>query len=142
MNRFVLRQSLLLLLCATIWGVAFVAQSVGMDYVGPFTFNGVRSLIAVAVLFPYIKVMEKVHGKAAENEQDRKSTKLLLIGGICCGIALCVASTFQQFGVKYTTVGKAGFLTVIYIICAYITIISALFLLTCKYYSLITGHRL
>ena len=116
MNRFVLRQSLLLLLCATIWGVAFVAQSVGMDYVGPFTFNGVRSLIAVAVLFPYIKVMEKVQGKTVAKKQDKNSTKILLMGGICCGIALCVASAFQQFGVKYTTVGKAGFITAMYII--------------------------
>ena len=52
MNRFVIRQSLLLLLTATIWGSAFVAQSVGMDYVGPFTFNAVRCLVGGAVLLP------------------------------------------------------------------------------------------
>ena len=117
MNRFVLRQSLLLLLCATIWGVAFVAQSVGMDYVGPFTFNGIRSFIGVAVLLPYIKITDKLHSKKALAGGNQKSDKkTLIIGGICCGIALFVASTFQQFGVKYTTVGKAGFITAMYII--------------------------
>lgn len=117
MNRFVLRQSLLLLLCATIWGVAFVAQSVGMDYVGPFTFNGIRSFIGVAVLLPYIKITDKLHSKKALDGGNQKSDKkTLIIGGICCGIALFVASTFQQFGVKYTTVGKAGFITAMYII--------------------------
>lgn len=117
MNRFVLRQSLLLLLCATIWGVAFVAQSVGMDYVGPFTFNGIRSFIGVAVLLPYIKITDKLHSKKGLDDGNQKSDrKTLIIGGICCGIALFVASTFQQFGVKYTTVGKAGFITAMYII--------------------------
>ncbi|MGN0411585.1 MAG: DMT family transporter [Lachnospiraceae bacterium] len=117
MNRFVLRQSLLLLLCATIWGVAFVAQSVGMDYVGPFTFNGIRSFIGVAVLLPYIKITDKLHSKKGLDDGNQKrDRKTLIIGGICCGIALFVASTFQQFGVKYTTVGKAGFITAMYII--------------------------
>ena len=66
MNKFILRQSLLLLLTATIWGVAFVAQSVGMDYVEPFTFNAVRSLIGAVVLLPCIALLKKVNGGAVE----------------------------------------------------------------------------
>ena len=67
MNKFILRQSLLLLLTATIWGVAFVAQSVGMDYVGPFTFNVMRSIIGAVVLLPCIALLGKINGK--DNKQ-------------------------------------------------------------------------
>ncbi len=118
MNKFILRQSLLLLLTATIWGVAFVAQSVGMDYIGPFTFNAVRSLIGAAVLIPCIafldKLKEKEGGeKALSREGDKKT---LFTGGIACGIILAIATSLQQIGIMYTTVGKAGFLTAMYII--------------------------
>lgn len=112
MNKFVLRQSLLLLLTATIWGVAFVAQSVGMDYVGPFTFNAVRNLIGAVVLLPCIAFLKKQDGK----ETQKGSDKTLLIGGVNCGVILFIASSFQQFGIKYTTVGKAGFITAMYIV--------------------------
>ena len=112
MNKFVLRQSLLLLLTATIWGVAFVAQSVGMDYVGPFTFNAVRNLIGAVVLLPCIAFLKKQDGK----ETQKASDKTLLIGGVSCGVILFIASSFQQFGIKYTTVGKAGFITAMYIV--------------------------
>lgn len=131
------KSPLLLLLTAVIWGVAFVAQSVGMDYVGGFTFNCVRSVIGGIVLIPCIFFLDKVRGKSDEekstvNESRKKQQsetgagakngakkaeqKTLLTGGICCGIALCVASNLQQFGIKYTTVGKAGFITAMYII--------------------------
>ncbi len=117
MNRFVLRQSLLLLLTATIWGVAFVSQSVGMDYVGPFTFNAVRSLIGAMVLIPCIAFLKKLQGGDGEREvHKREDKKTLLTGGICCGVILALASSFQQFGIQYTTVGKAGFITAMYII--------------------------
>ena len=117
MNRFVIRQSLLLLLTATIWGVAFVSQSVGMDYVGPFTFNAVRSLIGAAVLIPCIAVLKKLQKKDETQEIHKKEDKkTLLAGGICCGVILALASSFQQFGILYTTVGKAGFITAMYII--------------------------
>lgn len=112
MNRFVIRQSLILLLTATIWGVAFVSQSVGMDYVGPFTFNGIRSLLGAAVLIPVIFLLKKMREKE-EKTEDRKT---LFTGGICCGVILAVASSLQQFGIQYTTVGKAGFITAMYII--------------------------
>ncbi len=119
MNKFVLRQSLLLLLTATIWGVAFVAQSVGMDYVGPFTFNAVRSIIGGVVLLPCIVLLGKINGKDSPEtvkRTDCKDRKTLLIGGIACGVLLCVASNLQQFGIMYTSVGKAGFITAMYIV--------------------------
>lgn len=111
-----LKNSLLLLLTATIWGVAFVAQSVGMDYVGGFTFNMARSLIGSAVLLPVICFMGRNSSKKAEETQGSGSRKDLLWGGLACGILMCLASNFQQFGIKYTTVGKAGFITACYIV--------------------------
>ena len=111
-----LKNSLLLLLTATIWGVAFVAQSVGMDYVGGFTFNMARSLIGSAVLLPVIWFMGRNSSKKAEEAQGSSSSKDLLWGGLACGILMCLASNFQQFGIKYTTVGKAGFITACYIV--------------------------
>ena len=111
-----LKKSLLLLLTATIWGVAFVAQSVGMDYVGGFTFNMARSLIGSAVLLPVIWFMGRNSSKKAEEAQGSSSRKDLLWGGLACGILMCLASNFQQFGIKYTTVGKAGFITACYIV--------------------------
>lgn len=108
-----IRYSLLLFLAAFIWGVAFVAQSVGMDYMGPFTFNGVRFLIGGIVLLPVIWYRDK-NGK--EKEQEGSDRRELLRGGVCCGVVLCVASLLQQIGIQYTTVGKAGFLTTLYII--------------------------
>ena len=111
-----LKNSLLLLLTATIWGVAFVAQSVGMDYVGGFTFNMARSLIGSAVLLPVIWFMGRNSSKKAEEKQGSGRRKDLLWGGLACGILMCLASNFQQFGIKYTTVGKAGFITACYIV--------------------------
>ena len=119
MNKFILRQSLLLLLTATIWGVAFVAQSVGMDYVGPFTFNVMRSIIGGVVLLPCIALLGKINGKGnteAAKKMDGKERKTLFIGGIACGVLLCIASNLQQFGIMYTSVGKAGFITAMYIV--------------------------
>ncbi|MDY3250531.1 MAG: DMT family transporter [Candidatus Choladocola sp.] len=115
------RNPLLLLLTAVIWGVAFVAQSVGMDYVGPFTFNFVRCMIGGVVLIPCIFLLDRLNGKDRKKEQkisraQAAERKTLLTGGICCGVALCVASNLQQFGIKYTTVGKAGFITALYIV--------------------------
>lgn len=111
------RNSLLLLLTATIWGVAFVAQSVSMDYIGGFTFNAVRNLIGALTLLPVIWGLGKT--KAPEEKkriQASSDPKTLITGGICCGILLCFASNFQQFGIKYTSVGKAGFITACYIV--------------------------
>lgn len=108
MKKKQLGNSLLLLLTATIWGSAFVAQSVGMEHVGPFTFTFSRSIIGGIVLLPCILLLGKWKKGFA--------TKIEWIGGICCGIALCVASNFQQVGMQYTTVGKAGFITALYVV--------------------------
>lgn len=114
------RSSLLLFLTASIWGVAFVAQSVGMDYMGPFTFNAARSLIGGIVLLPLIAVRERSRkkngGEAEPPEKKKVRRKVTLLGGCCCGLAICTASMFQQYGIQYTTVGKAGFITTLYII--------------------------
>lgn len=112
-----LKNSLILLLTATIWGVAFVAQSVGMDYVGGFTFNMVRSIIGAVVLLPVIWFLNRGKTPSAQTPEEKAANrKTLITGGICCGIFLCLASNFQQFGIKYTTVGKAGFITACYIV--------------------------
>ncbi len=113
MKKYALRSSFLLFLAAFIWGVAFVAQSVGMDYMGPFSFNGARFLMGSAVLLPLVYVRRK---KDKENNISRAGLKITLTGGICCGIALCSAALLQQFGIIETTVGKAGFITTLYII--------------------------
>ena len=116
-----------LLLTAFIWGVAFVAQSVGMDYIGPFTFNCVRSIIGGIVLIPLILYMQKAGGKKNTGENGEKDSlklqetkrlyrKNTVLGGVCCGFFLAVASSFQQFGIMHTSVGKAGFITALYIV--------------------------
>lgn len=115
MNKFVLRQSLLLFLAAVIWGVAFVAQKEGMDYVGPFTYNGVRNILGGLVLLPCIMLLDRIRGRKPA-EDERHGGGQLFLGGLCCGIILFGASSFQQFGIQYTSVGKAGFITAMYIL--------------------------
>lgn len=107
-----LRAGLLLTLTALIWGAAFVAQSVGMNYVGPFTYLFSRSVIGGIILLPIIKFM----GRHEDVKSQPTDNKILLIGGICCGFVLFAGSILQQIGIKYTTVGKAGFITSLYMI--------------------------
>ena len=113
MKKTSLRSNLLLFLTAVIWGVAFVAQSAGMEYVGPFTFNTVRSVIGGIVLIPCIFILNR--GKQ-NRQRSRQGRRDLIRGGICCGIFLAAASSFQQFGIQHTSVGKAGFITALYIL--------------------------
>lgn len=105
--------------------MAFVSQSKGMESMGPFTFNGVRSLLGAAAVFPLVlKQMhkEKAAAKMAETEKSeqtaerKKGVAVALSGGIFCGLAYTAGSTLQQIGILYTTVGKAGFITALYII--------------------------
>lgn len=118
MEKLKFKNSILLLLTAAIWGAAFVAQSVGMEYIGPFTFNFVRNIIGGVVLIPCIWLMNRIKGnnREEENEEKKQDLKTLLIGGVCCGAALFLASNSQQIGIQYTTVGKAGFITALYIV--------------------------
>lgn len=116
MNKTQVRNSMLLLLAATIWGSAFVAQSVGMEHVGAFTFNCVRNIIGGCVLIPCVFLLRRTKGKSEEPQKKMAVTKEEWLGGICCGLALCAASNFQQIGISYTTVGKAGFITALYVV--------------------------
>ncbi len=178
-----MRQSLILFLTAVICGVAFVAQSAGMEHLGPFTYNGVRSVLGGLVLIPCIVLLNRIQGRNGSEERDtdgrlqqnpavdgtvhsklsscstcrlagrmaihavkvrdfhsklpscstcrlagrmaihavkvrdfHSNNRQLLTGGLCCGIILFAASNFQQFGIQYTTVGKAGFITAMYIL--------------------------
>lgn len=128
-----LKNSLILLLTATIWGIAFVAQSEGGDAVGAFTFNATRSLIGSLVLIPVIFLLGRLNpsdntansqseispaaGTSAESKGNLFTrNRTLILGGISCGICLCLASNFQQLGIMYTSVGKAGFITACYIV--------------------------
>ena len=112
----------LLALTAFIWGSAFVAQSVGMDYLGPFTFNSIRCLMGGIVLIPELLLFKR-NGRKKSQEQVAEvagagigSRKDLIVGGICCGLALAAGSSLQQIGLVYTTAGKAGFITALYIV--------------------------
>lgn len=113
------RSSALLALTALIWGIAFVAQSEGMKCVGGFTFNACRFLVGGVVLIPCIFFLRKIGADKSEpfSETERKMRRRMgMIGGVCCGVFLCMASALQQFGIALTTVGKAGFITSLYII--------------------------
>ncbi len=112
MNSKTTRNSFLVFMAAFIWGMAFVFQSKAMDFMHPLTFNGVRSLIGALSIFVYLIISRRILGQKPE-PSDRKIT---IRAGILCGIALTVASTLQQFGIQYTTVGKSGFITALYII--------------------------
>ena len=116
-----MQSNILLLFTALIWGSSFVAQTSGMDYIEQITFNGIRMVIGGLVLIPFILLMDrkKARDGAAEpmsDEEKAKARKKILAGGICCGLAIFVASSLQQFGVSYTTAGKAGFITTLYVV--------------------------
>lgn len=106
----------LLLLTALIWGMAFVAQSVGMDYLGPCAFNGVRSLIGGVALLPVIALSKHLRKNAPEGEKPAGGKARLLLWGSACGLLLGTASLLQQAGMQTASPGKAGFLTALYIV--------------------------
>ncbi len=112
MERATLKSDLLLLLAAAIWGFAFVAQRVGMDYVGPFTFNGVRFALGSFSLFPLLAASRRMlpAGKPLQSRFVR------LCGGILAGGVLFAGASLQQVGLLYTTAGKAGFITGLYVV--------------------------
>lgn len=115
-----LRGSFLLFLTAFIWGTAFVAQKSGMDTISPVAFNGIRTLIGGFILIPVILFLD------ARRKRDRtaqpaptataRDRRLLWTGGIACGLILMAAGNIQQIGMYYTTAGKSGFITALYVI--------------------------
>lgn len=126
-----LKGDLMLVLTAMVWGGSFVAQKSGMELIGPFAFNGIRTIIGGIVLIPLIMVLDRMKSKkqasvpavkadaadSALSEADKKNDqKLLITGSICCGLALLVAGMLQQIGMMYTTAGKAGFITALYVV--------------------------
>ena len=111
--------NVLLILTAMIWGTAFVFQRTGMDSIEPITFNAARMLLAAVAVgmvsaVPTASEKQKLAGFSREQaDAYRKDT---VVGGICCGAFLAAASIFQQMGIVYTTAGKAGFITAMYML--------------------------
>lgn len=119
MQKTQLRGVLMLLATAFIWGSSFVAQSVGMESVEAFTFNGIRTLMGAAVLLPFILIRDRVKAKRTDTpspESHRAARRQLLISGALLGIVLCAASNFQQFAFNYSTSGKIAFITAFYML--------------------------
>jgi len=116
MNNKAIQANLLMLLAAVIWGFAFVAQRVGMETMGPHWFNSLRFFIGVVALVPVVLWIGRNKAKTIDQENELKSSnKALMLGGLAAGCLLFVGATFQQVGLQYTTAGKAGFITGMYI---------------------------
>lgn len=129
MDKNSLKGSLLLFLGAFIWGTTFIAQSVGVNHLNAFAFNCIRNFIGVIALLPVLlwQICTKPKNMNSVQEIDSSANSLyqnikeifskdLLIGGLICGTALCIASNFQQLGIAYSTVGKSAFITALYIV--------------------------
>ena len=112
MKKEQLKGSAQLLFATLIWGCAFVAQSVGMDHLGPMTFQAIRSILAVLALLPVTALMDR----SPDSFLPRWKAKGLWKTGILCGLALFAAQSLQQVGLLYTEPGKAGFITAMYIV--------------------------
>lgn len=110
-----LRGSVCLITAVLIWGSAFIAQSVAMNSLGPFTFLFFRNALAILFLIPLAFVFDL--GKCTVQESARKwANPRLWKAGLPCGLALFCAASFQQVGLVYTDAGKAGFITAMYIV--------------------------
>lgn len=117
-NNKSLKGSILLLIAALIWGSSFVSQRIGMNYVEPFTFNACRSLMGSVTLIPVIYFMRKANAKNSVLDKEDKAVlnRRSIKGGLICGLALSIASSFQQIGISMTSAGHAAFITALYII--------------------------
>jgi len=116
MKKKQIRNSFLLVLAAFIWGIAFVAQTEGGNAIGPYSFNGLRSILGSACLVPVILCMDKFR-PSPKRPVTKEQKKRTWIAGISCGIVLCLATNLQQVGLYLgTSAGKAGFLTACYIL--------------------------
>ena len=113
------RQVVFPILAAFIWGTAFVAQDLCADSIGTFAFNATRYFVAVLALLVVIAISDraKKNKPALTAEEKKAANKQLWLGGLCCGVALAIASNFQQAGlVAGTDAGKAGFITALYVV--------------------------
>lgn len=105
-----------LFLAALIWGFAFVAQSVGMDYIGPFTFNGIRCVMGGAVLIPVALIAVRAERRREPEKRRKTDIRTVLAGGLCCGCIMFAATSLQQIALLTAQAGKAGFLTAMYVV--------------------------
>lgn len=115
MKAYSLKSDILLLITAAIWGTAFVAQRVGMNAIGPFAFNGARFAMGSLALVPLLLISRGQRG-AVQDLLPSPVPNLMLWGGLLCGTILFVGASLQQVGLVYTTAGKAGFITGLYVI--------------------------
>lgn len=116
MNQKTLASSLILLLAAAIWGFAFVAQRVGMDYIGPFSFNAIRFALGALSLVPVIILLNKKSSANANNQNAELPFRDVLRSGAILGVILFCGSSLQQVGLVSTTAGKTAFITCLYIV--------------------------
>ena len=108
---------LILLGASVIWGSAVAAQSIGMDYIGPFTFQAVRTALGALAILPVIIISDLIKLKRyGKKPHDRRALTDLVKGGLLCGLALFAACNLQQIGIKYSTAAKSGFITALYIL--------------------------
>lgn len=114
MNRTKLKGNLILLLTAIIWGTSFIAQSVGMESISPNAFIGIRCILGATVLLPVIAVIDGI--KKKKGERVLAMDKNLIVGGVICGVVLYCASYLQTAGLIYTSPGKSGFITALYMV--------------------------
>ena len=113
MKNLKVRQVVLPLLAAVIWGCSFVTQSLSAGKIGPFSFGMLRMIPASIFLFVLVCISRRLHPR---EKYTREQKKTLLIGGIACGVMLAAAINLQQYGMKETSAGKAGFITALYIV--------------------------
>lgn len=120
MNKNPMKGAILLLIAAFIWGTTFVAQSMGTNHLNAFAFNCIRNFIGVFALIPVllwqINTNKKDRAESLLCSIKAVFTKDLILGGFLCGMALCLASNFQQMGIEHSTVGKSAFITTLYIV--------------------------
>lgn len=109
-----MKGNIMLIIAALIWGFAFVAQSIGVDKIAPCTFNGLRIMVGCVSLLPVIYFSDKA--KKKNGTYIKTDRKVLILGGVVCGVFLALASTLQTYGLMYTMAGKAGFITALYMI--------------------------
>ena len=112
-----IKGEMLLIITAIIWGTSFVTQKLGMNYVEPLTFGAARFLLGALVLIPVILIFSKKKDNDKSQEDKKNYTNRdLIIGGTLCGVAIFLGASLQQWGIVYTTAGKAAFITTLYIV--------------------------